>query len=366
MLANLLPGFRSLHLDAVVSNADGIVLSASTKRLTARCPVCGHRSRRVHSRYRRTVADLPLAGKPVTLHIQTRRFYCQRPACPRRIFTERLPDLVAPHGRRSDGLRAALQQIGLQVGGEAGARLAHALGMLTSPDTLLRLVRAAALPTRETPLRLVGVDEWAWHKGIRYGTVLVDLEAHRVANLLPDRDADAVAAWFATCPRLEIISRDRGGLYADAATRGAPQAIQVADRFHLARNLGEALEKFLLPKSAPLKAAAAGVAAALIRPTEAAGPSNEMYRGKRRTPQPQAWRQRAEEEGMRRHAWHVTAYEAVCALHGKGAAIADIARQVGVSRRTVYRYLHLGAPPERKRPQRRERHVLEPYEPYLL
>jgi transposase len=235
--------------------------------------------------------------------------------------------------------------------------------MPTSPDTLLGLIRALPLADPGQP-RVVGIDEWAWRKGLRYGTAVVDLEQHRPIALLPERDADAVAAWFAAQPHLEIIARDRSGLFSEAATRGAPQARQVADRFHLLRNLGEALETLLLRKRDHLKETAATMAA-LAAPAAVVTPGPAMYPGKRKTPQRQAWKERAEEDSLRRHARWVAAYEAIWALQRKGADIADIARTVGVSRKTVYRYLRLDGPPQRKRPVRRARPERRAWEAYV-
>jgi transposase len=364
MLSLLLPWLKYLHLDSVTLRDGVVVVVATTKQRAAPCPLCGRRSRRVHSRYQRKVADLPLATRPVVFYLRAHKFFCGTPTCPRRIFTERLPDFVAPHGRRSHGLRHALQEIGRANGGEAGARLARRLGMPTSPDTLLGLIRAVPLANPGLP-RVVGVDEWAWRKGLRYGTTVVDLEQHRPLALLPERDADAVAAWLATQPQIEIIARDRSGLFAEAAARGAPQARQVADRFHLLRNLGEALETLLLRKRELLKETAATLAA-LTPPASLGTPGPAMYRGKRKTPPRQGWQARAEAVSLQRHARWVTAYEAIRLLHGKGVDIADIARTVGVSRPTVYRYLRMDGPPDRKRPVRRTPAARVGWEAYVL
>ncbi|HZS88122.1 MAG TPA: ISL3 family transposase [Chloroflexota bacterium] len=361
----LFPHLRSLHLETVSLDAGTVTFTVAIKRPYARCPLCQQRSTRKHSRYRRRVADLPLGGRSVMLDIQVRRFYCVAPACPRRLFAERLPELVAPRARRSHGLRRALEEIAFAAGGEGGARLAHTLGMPTSPDTLLRLIRAAPVPEPGQPT-VIGIDDWAYKRGLRYGTIICDLERHRPADLLPDRSADSVAAWLEARPSVEVAARDRGGLYADGIARGAPQAVQVADRWHLVDNLADALEKFLLHKGASLKAAAAALVAAAREPGEARGPVDEMYRGKPRIARPQRGLQRAEEESERRLAPRRAQYEAVCALQGKGATIMDIARMVGVTRRTVYRYLNDG-PPQRRRPTAHQsRRVLDPWEPYLL
>jgi len=361
LLTKVFPQLKYFHLDDIDITGDTMRISATATKVSARCPLCGRRSRSVHSWYARTVSDLPVSHTVVVLRLRVRRFFCRIPSCPRRIFTERLPELVAPHGRWSQGLRGAVQQIGFALGGEAGARLAQALGMRTSPDTLLNLIRATPLPTVDD-VRLLGLDEWAWRKGRRFGTILVDLGRHRVIALLPERSADSTVAWLAQHPEIEVITRDRSKLYADAATRGAPQAIQVVDRFHVLRNLGEALEAFLRTKGPCLKDAALVLTAA----TGSAEPSATGDPDRSEQPPLPLRRHETEAASVDYHRQRVAAYEAVHALHGKGAAVADIARTVGISRQTAYRYLLMSGPPTRRRRrfERRDR-VLDPYEGYL-
>lgn len=351
-LAALFPHWHGLRITHICAADDHLTLTAQTTCRTARCPRCHRPSAAVHSRYKRRVADLPCAGRAVTLVIHARRFFCRSPDCPQRTFAERLTGLVASGARRSHALAAALTRIGMALGGKAGARLAGHLGMQTSDDALLRLVHAAPLPMAAPPA-ILGVDDWAWKRGRRYGTILCDLEQHRAVDLLPERSADSVAAWLSAFPGVTAIARDRSDLYADGASRGAPRARQIADRFHLLKNLGEALERFLQHKRAIIKQA--------VTPSV---PSAPAVPAEPRQP----WQERQEADSLRRHAAVLARYERVVALHVKGTEIADIARVVGISRGTVYRYLRLGGPPERKqpRPRRRQHKVLDPYKAYLL
>jgi transposase len=212
--------------------------------LAAACPLCQQHSERVHSSYVRTVADVPCGGRHVILSLRVRKFVWPTPACARKIFTERLAELVESYARKTTRLINSLQAIALTAGGETGTRLAAKVGMQTKPSTLL--CHLMALPLPEAPqVRILGVDDWSWKKGRRYGTILVDLEKRKSIDLLPDRKASTFAQWLRAHPEVEIISRDRGTDYAAAARDAAPQAMQIADRFHLVRNVAEVLKLLL-------------------------------------------------------------------------------------------------------------------------
>ena len=330
----LVPNSAEVEVAGLGRVAGAIEMRLRTCRVSAGCPACGTSSRKVHSRYVRRLADLPWNGVPVVIQLQTRRFFCVEPGCRRKVFTEPLPATVARYSRRSCRSSEALRWLTLALGGRAGARLAERLGLLASRSTLLRELhhrRPAALV--QAP-RVLGIDDWAWRKGHRYGTILCDLETRKVVDLLPDRNADTVAAWLRQHPGTEIISRDRGGIYAEAARRGAPQALQVADRWHLLRNLSEALCRAIAPHHRLFSQASRA-----SRPEESAPPSASVAPwSQRELLVQQANRQRRYER-----------WEQVRELFLKtGAPDQELARQLGIDHRTVKKFRSAEVYPEAK------------------
>ena len=336
---------------------------------------------RVHSRYIRQVADLPCVGRCVNLLLTVRKFFCPNVACPRTIFAEQFPDLVPASARLTTRLREALVALGLATSGEGASRLAPRLGMQVAPTTLLRRLRAVPVAPAGK-VCVLGVEEFAWKKGQTYGTILVDLELHRPVDLLPDRSEETLEAWLRTYPEVEIVSRDRGGEYAAAARRGAPQAQQVADRFHLLKNLRDRLKELMDRKQACLPEVEEQVSDAIpikaqgIKDThlhESAEPQGEPEAEKhyRTIPpfpyqRPPGMSYEAFQKQIRREK-RVARYEDVRTLSEQGLSQRAIAHKLKLSRKTVRTFVQAEVYPERDASiAGARRSVLDPYKGYLI
>ncbi len=349
----LLPDAGEVVLDRLQVYGQGwLVMVLRLAAEGSRCPACQGLSRRTHSWYVRRLGDLPWEGIPVGIELHVRRFFCDKDGCGQRVFTERLARTAPLYARRTARMSVALEQITQALGGSAGSRLAQQLGILASGSTLLRQLRRKAFVECARGPRVLGIDDWAWRKGHRYGTILCDLERGKVVDLLPDRSAESTERWLRSHPGAEIISRDRASLYAEAATKAAPQAIQVADRWHLLRNLSEALVEALAPHHRLL----AEVARIAAEKSESRVPA--VVEPPHTKPLSRHRRLIADNRERR-----MSRYEAVMALFGKGIAQREIARQCGMSRKTVRRFIRAQGFPERK--ERRRSSLLDRHRDYL-
>jgi len=346
----LLPLPEGVQIDQIQVSKNEVNITVIATHLTCCCPLCSHPSSSIHSRYRRTVRDAPCAGRRVQLTLCVRKFFCRNPLCERKIFTERLADLVRPWAKMTTRYCEQLTSLGLATCGKGGTRLAARLGMHTSRQTILRRIMALPDPPVGTILYL-GIDDFSFRRGCQFGTILVNLESHRVVDLLPDRKAETAAAWMRQQLDLMVVSRDRGGEYASAATQGAPQALQCADRFHLLKNLREALEGLLAHHLAAERKRQIHVT------VDSQAPVWQAKRVIRSSPKLE-WLQQARREER------LAAYSQVIALRKLGLSQAAIARQVGIGHSTVSNWLAAGTFPERK--PREQASQLDRYLPYLF
>ena len=336
----LVPDTSVLRCDDVDFSSNRISIHVTSSSRSGKCPTCGCPSSRVHSRYLRTLGDLPWHGDQVEIRWRSRRFFCDSVDCVQRIFTERLPQVAAPHARRTNRLQSTLEMIGIACGGEPGSRLATRLGMSASGDTLLRSIRRMT-PSESVRPRILGVDDWAFRRGQRYGTLLCDLETHRPVDLLPDRSSDCLRRWLQRQPQVEVISRDRADFYVTGATEGAPQATQVADRWHLLRNLSDALQRVVQRHESSASAIWRSFNSHEQPMEQNADYPNPVTKTSARGRRYELWRE------MRR-------------LHEQGVSGRQIAVRLGIHRSTVQRYLRSESFPERS-----PRHYPTPVDEHL-
>ncbi|UZF48341.1 ISL3 family transposase [Rhodococcus rhodochrous] len=336
------------HLDSVdvldVRRVGATIrIEARPRGERASCPRCAGEARRVHSRYRRQLADTAIGGYPVLIDIRVRRFFCDTTDCAAKTFTEQISGLTLPWSRRTPAAAAMIEAIGLAVAGRAGARLANQLGVAVGRDTVLRTVRAIPdRPVEEVPV--LGIDDFALRRGHVYGTVVIDMTTRTPIDLLPDRTADTVATWLRGRPEVQIVCRDRAGAYADGIGTGAPEATQVADRWHLWHNLVGAVEKTVIRHRADLHT-----------PTETTvvGPN-------RTTPPPSTGpvENRIVTRTIERHA-------AVHELLTQGRTLSDVSRILELDPKTVRRFARASDAHALISTARKGRSILDQYAPYL-
>ena len=318
----LFPLPEGLEITSMSETPEELLVRVTSHRQISCCPTCSTPSSAIHSYYRRKPRDLPCVGRPIRLLLTVRKFFCRNPHCLRKVFTERLPDFIAASSRLTTRLRTEVQEIAFATCGKGGERLGDKLGMPISDASLLWSLFLVPLP-EVGQVCVIGVDDWSWRRGKRFGSILVNLETHKIVALLADREAESVRQWLAAHPEVDAVSRDRGGTYIDGATWGVPQATQVADRWHILSNLGDAVEEFLIR--------------AQIRLEDERASSKECQKPDKplssfsATP---ASQRKSQARLLRK--WKL--YQRVQELHAAGMSLRKIGEELGLARNTVRKY----------------------------
>jgi transposase len=355
MVGKLIDVKSLLDLPSELEVGDGditdqtITITVVSRQTAPRCPLCGTSTTRQHSSYNRQIMDVPCAQKCVRLILRVRKFFCDVRTCSRKIFAERLAPFVEPWARVTTRLFQEVENIGLATSGMLGTRLGNRLGIRTSWMTIIRRMMALATPPVERVVQL-GIDDFSFRRGRKFGTILVDLQSREIIDLLPDRKAKAASDWMSTHPEIDLVSRDRGKEYASAAASGAPQATQCLDRFHLLKNLREDLEGCL---ARHLTVKHREKTQEIL---DTPAPAWQAVRSRRIAPKVEQIQQKRREERLVR-------YQEVIALRKQGMSQAAIAHRVGRGASTVQSWLAAGEFPARKPREQGSR--LDRHLPYL-
>jgi transposase len=341
--ANLFSDLSNVTLRRVFRTDQGWIMEAHGQN-SAACPGCQSISRSRHSRYWRSLKDLPVQGTQVILRLRLGRWRCRNAGCQRRIFTERLSKVCGRYAQQTKRTGEIIAAVGHALGGRPGQRLMSRLGMPVSADTLIRQVKRAAHPPALPQVRVLGVDDWAWCKGQTFGTILVDLERRQVVDLLPTRSADSLGEWLAQHPEVTLISRDRQGVYAEGARRVAPEAVQVADRFHLVLNLTQAVERELAVNRQQLRIASPSAPALPPSPTtEEVKSQSKLIRVRSSAMMQQI------EVAQQRRQQKLELFRTIKQMRAAGMKVSQIARKLGLCRRRIDKWIQLDQLPERSR-----------------
>ena len=345
----LLPLPDKLEVISISCVNDELEIRIISNRTSCPCPICSLPSSALHSYYRRHPMELPCTGRIVKLILCVKKFFCRTESCLRKVFTERLPELIEPSSRLTTRLRTLVQAIGVAFNANGGARLGIQMGLHVSRMTMLFSLHLLPVqPVKQ--VKHIGIDDFAWKRGVRYGTVIIDLDTHSILDILPDRETESVRKWLAAHPEIEVVSRDRGGAYAEGAAAGAPQAIQGADRWHLCKHLGDAGEEYL--KRHPHCVPSPAPSPSISETKETATSTSTKPSKKQERLSQEIFERKQEIVGKVRE------------MHQQGIRGHGIAAELGLARGTVRNYLQSEGPVHMA-PRTRKLSILDPYYDYL-
>ncbi len=359
-----LPSPSILKIDGISAQQKTVMLRVSSTQLQAICPGCRQISNKVHSRYQRTLADLPMSGLAVRLVCQVKKFFCQNRECSRRIFVERLQDVAQVSARQTSRLSRIICSLAFYVGGRVGAKVTERLAIKVSRQTLIRRI----LKTPQSPMsvpRVIGIDDFAFRRGQVYGTLLIDLERRKAIDMIPSREAEDVARWLKQYPEVEIVSHDRSPIYANAVSLALPKADQIADRFHIVKNIYEVLEKILHRERKTIAQVSQEVRLNANRISQ----ENQSLIENKRFKQPKKIKGATDiaAEEIKQSAARIRRiekYETVKRLRSKGISISEISRQLRMDRHLVRHFSRCDEYPEVK-PAFRKISPLINYQDYI-
>jgi transposase len=320
-------GLSALSIEGIEEAGDVVVVRASTKGDAVACPVCGTLTGRVHAFHERIPADVPVDGRRVLVRLRIRRMRCPVTECARQTFREQVPGLVERYQRRTVRLGEQVRAVVRELAGRASARLLPALGIAVGRDTAVRVLLGIPLPDHVVP-RVLGIDDFALRRCHKYATVVIDADTGARIDVLAGRGAQVVADWLRAHPGVEVVCRDGSTAYAQAVRDALPNAIQVADRWHLWRGLCDAVGKEVAAHSA-CWAAVTG-----------------LREGKLAETTLQRWQQ-------------------VHTLLEAGVGLLDCSRRLGLALNTVKRYARAATPERIQRVPKYRACMVDPYRDHL-
>lgn len=330
MNLNQLLDLPNFAISKIECHDSAVTINAFVKSRRSRCPTCGRYSNSVHDYYYRYITDIQVFQNSTLIILKTRKFKCRNSKCSRRVFTEQTT-AVERYSRRTTRAGEILNTFSIELTGKLGSQLSKQLFVGVSISTITRIAHSQQLPTIKQP-RVLGVDDWAFRKGVRFGTILIDMETSRPIDLLQTRESSDLKAWLAKYPGAEIVTRDRSGSYASAINEMCPEALQVADRFHLLVNLSDALDKYFKSISREIRRVLKDKSEEILAMSPAIDPPHAVTVKESLMPQkmPVSLEIMADQR--------LDTFHQVKGLRKQGTPLKRIAKILGISRNTVKSY----------------------------